>query len=230
MAKVYVFLADGFEDVEALIPIDVLRRGGVEVVTISTTIFPLVESAHGVNIEADLQFDQVDYSDADLLMLPGGMPGASNLFAHDGVREVLQKQYKAGKKIAAICASPAVVLAQLGILDGKRATCYPGFEQALAEAGATYTGDLVTVDGNITTGEGPAAAFPYAYELLTQLVDKQTSDQIAEGMRFKHLMEKYKGKSGLYYYRGRRKRPAHGKRYSQAVPAHWRQTGTDAYA
>ncbi|MBR4729037.1 MAG: DJ-1/PfpI family protein [Prevotella sp.] len=188
MAKVYVFLADGFEDVEALIPIDVLRRGGVEVVTISTTIFPLVESAHGVNIEADLQFDQSDYSDADLLMLPGGMPGASNLFEHEGVREVLLAQYKAGKKIAAICASPAVVLAPLGILDGKKATCYPGFEQALDKGGAEYTGDLVTVDGNITTAEGPAAAFPYAYELLTQLVDKQTSDQIAEGMRFKHLM------------------------------------------
>ena len=190
MAKVYVILADGFEDVEALIPIDVLRRGGVEVVTISTTLFPQVESAHGVNIEADLQFDQVDYSDADLLMLPGGMPGASNLFEHEGVREALLNQYKAGKKIAAICASPAVVLAPLGILDGKRATCYPGFEKALAEADATYTADLVTVDGNITTGEGPAAAFPYAYELLSQLVDKDTSDQIAEGMRFKHLMER----------------------------------------
>ena len=188
MAKVYVFLADGFEDVEALIPIDVLRRGGVEVVTVSTTDFPLVESAHGVNIETDLQFEQCDFSDADLLMLPGGMPGASNLFAHEGVCKAVMAQFAAGKKIAAICAAPAVVLAQLGVLDGKKATCYPGFEKALAEAGATYTADLVTVDGNITTGEGPAAAFPYAYELLTQLVDKQTSDQIAEGMRFKHLM------------------------------------------
>ena len=187
MAKVYVFLADGFEDVEALIPIDVLRRGGVEVVTISTTLFPMVESAHGVNIEADLQFDQADYSDADLLMLPGGMPGASNLFAHEGVREALMAQFKAGKKIAAICASPAVVLAPLGILDGKKATCYPGFESALEKA--TYTGDLVTVDGKTTTGEGPAAAFPYAYELLSQLVDKATADQIAEGMRYKHLMQ-----------------------------------------
>lgn len=188
MAKVYVFLADGFEDVEALIPIDVLRRGGVEVVTVSTTDFPLVESAHGVNIEADLQFEQCDFSDADLLMLPGGMPGASNLYAHEGVCQAVMAQFAAGKKIAAICAAPAVVLAQLGVLDGKKATCYPGFEKALAEAGATYTADLVTVDGNITTGEGPAAAFPYAYELLAQLVDKQTSDQIAEGMRFKHLM------------------------------------------
>jgi 4-methyl-5(b-hydroxyethyl)-thiazole monophosphate biosynthesis len=188
MVKVYVFLADGFEDVEALIPIDVLRRGGVDVITVSTTEFPLVESAHGVNIEADIQFEQSDYEDADLIMLPGGMPGASNLFEHEGVCKVVMDQFAAGKKVAAICAAPAVVLAQLGILDGKKATCYPGFEKVLAEAGATYTGDLFTVDGNITTGEGPAAAFPYAYELLTQLVDKKTSDQIAEGMRFKHLM------------------------------------------
>ena len=188
MAKVYVFLADGFEDVEALIPIDVLRRGGVEVVTVSTTDFPLVESAHGVNIEADLQFEQCDFSDADLLMLPGGMPGASNLYEHEGVCKAVCDQAAAGKKVSAICAAPAVVLAQLGLLEGRKATCYPGFEQALQGAGATYTGELVTVDGNITTGEGPAAAFPYAYELLSQLVNKQVSDQIAEGMRFKHLM------------------------------------------
>ena len=188
MAKVYVFLADGFEEVEALIPIDVLRRGGVEVITVSTTEFPLVESAHGVNIEADIQFEQSDYQDADLLMLPGGMPGAANLYDHEGVCKVVCAQAAAGKKVAAICAAPAVVLAPLGLLEGKKATCYPGFEKVLE--GATYTGDLVTVDGNITTAEGPAAAFPYAYELLSQLVDKATSDQIAEGMRFKHLMQK----------------------------------------
>ena len=188
MKKVYVFLADGFEDVEALIPIDVLRRGGVDVTTVSISDFPLVNSAHGVNVEADIMFEQGDFSDADLIFLPGGMPGASNLFAHKGVCKAVVDQFAAGKKVAAICASPAVVLAPLGILDGKKATCYPGFEKALAEAGATYTGDLVTVDGNVTTGEGPAAAFPFAYELLAQLVNKQTADQLAEGMRFKHLM------------------------------------------
>jgi 4-methyl-5(b-hydroxyethyl)-thiazole monophosphate biosynthesis len=186
MAKVYVFFANGFEDVEALIPIDVLRRGGVDVVTVSTTGKSIVESAHGVGIQTDVLFEVCDFSDADLLMLPGGMPGASNLYEHEGVCQALLAQQEKGKKIAAICASPAVVLAPLGILDGKKATCYPGFEEALYEA--DYTGDLVTVDGNVTTGEGPAAAFPYAYELLTQLVDKQTSDQIATGMRYKHLM------------------------------------------
>ena len=188
MKKVYVFLADGFEDVEALIPVDVLRRGGVDVTTVSITDFPLVQSAHGVNMEADIMFEQGDFSDADLIFLPGGMPGASNLFAHKGVCKAVVDQFAADKKVAAICASPAVVLAPLGILEGKKATCYPGFESALAENNAVYTGALFTVDGNITTGEGPAAAFPFAYELLAQLVNKQTSDQIAEGMRFKHLM------------------------------------------
>jgi 4-methyl-5(b-hydroxyethyl)-thiazole monophosphate biosynthesis len=186
MKKVYVFLADGFEDVEALIPVDVLRRGGIDVTTVSISDFPLVTSAHGVNIEADIMFEQGDFSDADLIFLPGGMPGASNLFAHKGVCKVVVDQFAAGRKVAAICAAPGVVLGQLGILEGKKATCYPGFEQMLD--GATYTADLVTVDGNVTTAEGPAAAFPFAYELLAQLVDKKTSDQIAEGMRFKHLM------------------------------------------
>ncbi len=190
MAKVYVFLAEGFEDVEALIPIDVLRRGGVKVTTVSISEYTMVQSAHGVNIEADIPFEQADFSDADLLMLPGGMPGASNLSSHKGLCQILTAHYAAGKKISAICAAPGVVLAPLGILNGKKATCYPGFDKALTEGGAVYTADLVTVDGQVTTAEGPAAAFPYAYELLSQLVTKQTSEQIAEGMRFKHLMER----------------------------------------
>ena len=187
MAKVYVFLANGFEDVEALIPVDVLRRGGVEVVTVSTVEdSQVVETAHGVQIVADAMFADCDFADADLLFLPGGMPGASNLYEHAGVCQAVLSQAKDGKKVAAICAAPAVVLAQLGVLDGKRATCYPGFEKMLTKA--QYTADLVTVDGNVTTAEGPAAAFPFAYELLSQLVSKEISDQIAEGMRFKHLM------------------------------------------
>lgn len=187
MAKVYVFLANGFEDVEALIPVDVLRRGGVDVTTVSIEEENLlVESAHGVQLFADALFEECDFSDADLLLLPGGMPGASNLYEHAGLCEAVKAHAVAGRRIAAICAAPAVVLGQLGLLQGRRATCYPGFERMLA--GATYTADLFTTDGNFTTGEGPAAAFPFAYELLTLLTDRQTSDQIAEGMRFKHLM------------------------------------------
>ena len=188
MKKVYVFLANGFEDVEALIPVDVLRRGGLDVTTVSAVgDSQVVESAHGVQIVADTMVEDCDFSDADLLLLPGGMPGASNLYEHEGVCEAVVAQNEAGRRVAAICAAPAVVLAQLGVLNGRRATCYPGFEQLLTEA--EYTGELVTVDGNVTTGEGPAAAFPFAYELLRQLVSAEVANQVAEGMRYKHLME-----------------------------------------
>ena len=106
MAKVYVFLADGFEDVEALIPIDVLRRGGVDVTLVSTTEDLIVESAHGVGIRADLMFTACDFSDADLLMLPGGMPGASNLFEHEGVCQALKLQAAAEKHLSVRALSP----------------------------------------------------------------------------------------------------------------------------
>ena len=187
MAKVYVFLADGFEDVEALIPVDVLRRGGQDVVTVSVMDdSQTVESAHGVTMIADTWIGDCDLTDADLLLLPGGMPGASNLYACEPLRQALVNQQEEGKMIAAICASPAVVLGQMGLLQGYRATCYPGFEQLLS--GAEYRGELCTVDGNIITGEGPAAAFPFAYALLAILQDEATAQQIADGMRYTHLM------------------------------------------
>ena len=187
MAKVYVFLADGFEDVEALIPVDVLRRGGQDVVTVSVMDdSQTVESAHGVTMIADTWIGDCDLTDADLLLLPGGMPGASNLYACEPLRQALVDQQEEGKMIAAICASPAVVLGQMGLLQGYRATCYPGFEQLLS--GAEYTGELCTLDGNIITGEGPAAAFPFAYALLAILQDEATAQQIADGMRYTHLM------------------------------------------
>ena len=189
MKKVYVFLADGFEDIEALIPVDVLRRGGVEVVTVSTVEdSQIATSAHGVQVVADAMIDECTFDDADLLLLPGGMPGASNLYECDAVRQAVLNQHRQQKRIAAICAAPAVVLAQTGVLDGRRATCYPGFEQLLTKA--EYTADLVTVDGHVTTAEGPAAALPFAFELLSQLVDAETSRQVAEGMRYVHLMER----------------------------------------
>ena len=187
MAKVYEFLATGFEDIEALIPLDIMRRAGVDFKTVSVTGDRLVESAHGVKLEADLLIEEANFSDADLIMLPGGLPGATNLNAHEGVRRALVEQNARGKMIGAICAAP-MVLGGLGMLEGKRATCYPGFEKYLE--GAEYTNELYTVDGNISTGEGPAATLPYAYALLEALTDRQTADSIADGMMYKHLMLK----------------------------------------
>lgn len=187
MAKVYEFIADGSEEVESLIPLDIMRRAGVEFLTVGISGSNKITGAHGVEITTDLAFDDCDFSDADLLMLPGGLPGADNLNAHEGVRKALLEQNAKGKLIAAICAAPKV-LGGLGLLKGKRATCYPGFEGFLT--GAEYTHELCTVDGNIITGEGPAATFPYAYTLLSILKGQAVADQIAEGMMFKHLMQR----------------------------------------
>lgn len=184
---IYEFLATGFEEVEALIPVDIFRRAGLEIMTVSTTGELAVASSHGVKIQADILFEDADFSDADLLMLPGGLPGATNLRDHEGVCDALLKQFNRGGKVAAICAAP-LVLGKLGILKGKRATCYPGFEDQMT--GAEYTAQLFTVDGNVTTGEGPAATFPYAYALAEQFVGRETVEALKDGMRFTHLMEK----------------------------------------
>ncbi len=186
MAKAYVFLADGFEDIEALAPIDILRRGGVDVVTVSINEDPFVTSAHRMVVLGDVTFEEAgDFADADILMLPGGMPGAANLDMHEGVKDALLRQHQQGKLIGAICAAP-FVLGKLGLLKGRRATCYPGFESYLD--GADYTAELFTTDGNIVTGEGPAAAMPYGYEILRLLEGDDVVEQLKEGMRFNHLM------------------------------------------
>lgn len=183
---VYEFLATGFEEVEALAPVDILRRGGVEIKTVSVTGDLLVESAHGVAIKADLLFEDADLASADLLLLPGGLPGATNLNEHEGLRKALVRQNERGGRIAAICAAP-LVLGGLGLLNGKKATCYPGFEKYLT--GATYTADLCTVDGNITTGRGPAAVLPFSYALLEQFVGAEATKAVRDGMIYTQLME-----------------------------------------
>ena len=187
MAKVYEFLANGFEEVEALAPVDILRRGGVEVKMVSITGSNLVESSHGVVVKADLLFEDItDFSDADLLMLPGGMPGSKNLNEHEGVRKALKEQFEKGKRVAAICAAP-LVLASVGLLKGKKATIYPGMETYLGED-AEYTGALVQEDGNVTTGAGPAASFPYGYQLLSYFLPAEKVEEIKKGMIYDRLL------------------------------------------
>ena len=183
MAKVYVFLANGFEEVEAMAPVDVLRRAGIEVVTVSITGSEFVKGAHNVIIKADKVFTECKYDDAELVVLPGGMPGATNLNEHQGLRNLIIEHNLRHKKIGAICAAP-LVLGGLGLLKGKKATCYPGFEKYLTEA--EYTAALVTVDSNIITGEGPAASLEFAYTLLEQIAGSKHVAPLREGMMYNH--------------------------------------------
>ena len=184
---IYVFLATGFEEVEALAPIDVCRRAGLEVKTVSITDDLAVVGAHGVPVVADSLFDDNDYSDADMLFLPGGMPGSTNLDAHEGLRQVILAHNKAGKALAAICAAP-LVYGNLGLAQGKKMTCYPGFEKFLA--GATYTAALVERDGLMFTGKGPAAALALGYMIVEHFCGKDVADQLRQGMMYGHISEK----------------------------------------
>lgn len=170
MSTSYIFLADGFEEVEALTPVDMMRRAGLDIQTVSIGEDRYVTGAHGVTIEADLNIDDEDMSQADCLIAPGGMPGAKNLHDSAKVCKLFKDQAARGGKIAAICAAPAVLLAQLGILNGRSATCYPGFEKALTEGGAEYEADSrVVIDGDIITANGPSSALPFALAIVDML-------------------------------------------------------------
>lgn len=178
MKKAIVFLAEGFEEIEALTVVDVLRRGGVEVTTMSLTEDPYVDGAHGIEVLCDAD-NEYDPTDADLVVLPGGLPGADNLRASDLVCDTVKKYVVEGKLVGAICAAP-YVLGELGVLQGKKATCYPGFEGKLV--GADYTALRVERDGNIITGNGPSSALPFALALLAALTDEQNARKVADGM------------------------------------------------
>ena len=157
MKKSYVFFADGFEEVEALATVDVMRRAGMPVETVSINPTHQVIGAHGVVITADVLIGDCDFNDAEWLVCPGGMPGASNLAACQPLTAALVKHNNKGGKVAAICASPAIVFAPLGIINGRRAVCYPGM--AVDGFGVTWCEpSMVVVDDNVVTGRGPAAA------------------------------------------------------------------------
>ncbi len=182
MGIIYVFLATGFEEIEALVPIDIFKRAGFDVKTVSIHGMRYVESTHGIMIKADLVLREVDFSNADMLVLPGGMPGAEELSQCNKLNNVLIEHDKRGGLIGAICAAP-MVLGKLGLLKKHRATCYPGFESFLE--GATYTAADVEVDRNITTAYGPGAAFDFGFTLLSQLTESSVVEQVKRGMMIK---------------------------------------------
>ena len=178
---VFIHLAEGFEEVEALTAVDVLRRAGVDAKTVSVTGNKMVTGTHGIPVEADLLFEEADYVSCEMIVLPGGLPGATNLGSHAGLTDQIKAFAAAGKKVAAICAAP-MVLSQCGILEGKEATIYPGMEEELA--GAKATGANVTVCGNIITGKGPALAMEFALALTEALKGKEVREEVAGGLLF----------------------------------------------
>ena len=177
--KVLIHFANGFEEVEAITPVDVLRRAGCEVITVSVTGKKEVTSTRGFTIIADKLFEETDYLTADALVLPGGQPGADNLNRHEGLRNQIRAFQEKGKIIAAICAAP-LVLGSAGILKGKKATCYPGVESKLT--GATCTGNMVEIDANIITGKGPGAAMQFSFALAEKLVGKSKTVELRKAM------------------------------------------------
>ena len=169
MIKVAVFLADGTEDLEGLTPVDLLRRcDGVTVTTISVCE-KVIETSHGVKIVADKTVDEVDLLSFDALVIPGGMPGATNIAKCEKAVSAIKNAEKLGKLVAAICASPAVVLAGNNTFKGRKITCYPAPVFVEMLKGYEYTAKDVEVDGNLITANGPKSAFEFSKSVCKYL-------------------------------------------------------------
>jgi 4-methyl-5(b-hydroxyethyl)-thiazole monophosphate biosynthesis len=182
MSKIYLFLADGFETVEALAPVDVMRRAGIEVVTVSIMGRNEVVSAQDVTVLADTLYEDCCFADADALVLPGGGVGTDNLSAHEPLRSLLVDAHANGKLVAAICAAP-MVFGRIGILEGRKATCYPGCEGDLY--GAEYTAAPVEQDGNIVTACGPGVSFDFGFAIVERLCGSEVVATLRSQMQFK---------------------------------------------
>ena len=181
MNKVYVFFADGFEEIEGLTVVDMLRRVGVETVMVSVNESKTVKGAHGIVIQADGVFTEYSYADGTMAVLPGGMPGTNHLMAHEGLKEVLFSYHKEKKHLAAICAAPSV-LGMNGLLTGRHATCYPGFEEKLL--GAQAMPDAVVIDGNIITSRGMGTAIAFGAALVSVLVSDDAAEDLLKAIQY----------------------------------------------
>ena len=177
--QVSVFRADGFEEIEGLTVVDLLRRAGITVTTVSITGASLIHGAHGIDVQADKLFEEMNYENQDMLVLPGGMPGTIHLGEHKGLERLLIQFYQEKKYIAAICAAPSV-FGQYGFLKGKKATSYPGFEEKLE--GATYVTEAVAVSEYVITSRGMGTAIDFSLALIEQLIDKEKAEEIGKSI------------------------------------------------
>lgn len=179
--KVYVFFAEGFEEIEALTVVDMLRRVDVDTVMVSIGNDKTVNGAHGIPVVTDGIFTEFSYEDGTMAVLPGGMPGTNHLLAHEGVRQVLLSYQEEKKYIAAICAAPSV-LGAAGLLEGRHATCYPGFEEKLL--GAKAMPDAVVIDGNIITSKGMGTAISFGAALISRLVSEEAAEELLKAIQY----------------------------------------------
>ena len=189
MKGTYIFLADGFEISEALTTVNMLRRGGINVKIVSIYDDRIVTSSNRIPIIADMAFGEFRASTSfgpclksDIMIFPGGMPGSSNLAAFGKLMDIMQQHYAEGGTLAAICAAPSVVLGLLPNLEGKRMTCYDGFEEALISKGVEYVKEGVVVDGNIITGRGPGWAVEFGLAILAHVKGQEIADKVKAGL------------------------------------------------
>ncbi len=173
-----ILLADGFEEIEALTPLDLLRRVGLDVKTVGITS-KIAVGSHGIPVVTDLLPDEVNLDEVTMAIFPGGMPGSLNLDASPFTDKIIDAVTKNGGRLAAICAAP-LVLGRRGLLSGKRATCYPGFEKELV--GATATGEGVVTDGSITTARGMGVSLAFAKELISLVLGKEKAEEISRSI------------------------------------------------
>jgi len=180
--KVIVLLAEGFEEVEAVTIVDYLRRAGVNVTIAAITLFMTVRGARGIKVDADTLLAGVDAAigNWDAVILPGGQKGATNIAACEEACKLIKNMAAAGKPVCAICASPALVLSPLGLLTGKRFTCYPGMEEKVNEG--VWSGDKVVVDGNIITSRGAGTAGFFAVAIIEKLLGEEAAKKTADAV------------------------------------------------
>ncbi|MBL7006126.1 MAG: DJ-1/PfpI family protein [Spirochaetia bacterium] len=182
MSRAVLFLADGFEEIEAVIPIDILRRGGVEV-TLAGVRGKLITGAHGIRIEADeeiISFE--DYLEYDAVVIPGGMPGSKNLSDSQEVNKLIISMFNSNKIVGAICAAPAVVLGRLGVLEGKTAVCYPGAEAYAPDS--VFADYPVVTDGNLITAQGAGYAAEFGLEILKAIQGAAAAEEVGQATLF----------------------------------------------
>jgi len=184
-----MFLAEGFEETEAIATLDVLRRGGVPVKTVSVTDDPVVVGAHGIPVKADLPWkdflpntDHTCTDPMDVMIFPGGMPGTKNLAENTALMEMTRMHWEKGGAVAAICAAPGLVVSQLPDLEDMTVTCYDGFEDKLKEKGCNYTGEPAEVDANLITGRGPGCAIDFGLAILSYLRGEEIAEAVRSGL------------------------------------------------